>query len=184
MPTRCRSRNLTATHLGRPRCAGQARHRMSSLKRCHDVRRPPARCQPDRMGRRPGGDDPAGRDRRHRHARTGHRPQADADGAGRARLPLRGARRGAVAVRPVRSAQPTHPLPLLLRRGRRRLARRRVRGLLVLCRRHPGARPPARPRHHVRHGITRTPGQPASLCRTHGLDRRALVHDPYRALLG
>ena len=57
-------------------------------------------------------------------------------------------------------------------------------GCSSVCRRHPGARPPARPRHHLRHGITRTPGQPASLCRTHGLDRRALVHDPYRALLG
>ena len=48
----------------------------------------------------------------------------------------------------------------------------------------PESRPPACPRHHLRHGIAGTAGEPPPLRRAHGLDRRALVHDPHRALLG
>ena len=48
----------------------------------------------------------------------------------------------------------------------------------------PRPRPPARPRHHLRHGIAGTSGEPPPLRRAHGLDRRALVHDLHRALLG
>ena len=121
---------------------------------------------------------------RRRDARARRRPEAHADGAGRARLPLRGSRRRAVAARAVRRAQSAHPVPVLLRGGRRRLARRRVRRLLVLRRRHPRARPPPLPRHHLRDGIAGATGEPAPLRRADGLDRRALVHDPHRALLG
>src|SRR5688572_6234701 len=71
-----------------------------------------------------------------------------------------------------------------LRGGCRRLARRRVRWLFVRRRRHPRARPPLCSRHHVRDGIAGTSGEPPRLRRAHGLDRRALVHDPQRALLG
>ena len=39
-------------------------------------------------------------------------------------------------------------------------------------------------RHHLRDGIAGTSGEPPPLRRAHGLDRRALVHDPQRALLG
>ena len=88
------------------------------------------------------------------------------------------------AARAVRRAQPAHPLPVLLRGGRRRLARRRVPRLLVRRRRHCRSRLRARPRHHLRHGVAGTAGEPAPLRRAHGLDRPALVHDPHRALLG
>ena len=48
----------------------------------------------------------------------------------------------------------------------------------------PDLAPPARPRHHLRHGVPGTTGEPTPLRRAHGLDRRALVHDLHRALLG
>ena len=77
-----------------------------------------------------------------------------------------------------------HPLPVLLRGGCRRLARRGLRRMLVVRRRHPRARPPPFSRHHVRDGIAGTAGEPSPLRRAHGLDRRALVHDLHRAVLG
>ena len=68
--------------------------------------------------------------------------------------------------------------------GVRRLARRRVRRMLVLRRWHPRARPPSLSRHHLRHGIAGTSGEPTALRRAHGLGRRTLVHDLHRAVFG
>ena len=66
---------------------------------------------------------------------------------------FRGPRRVAVAARAVRGSEPAHPLPVLLRGGRRRLARRRLPRLLVLRRRHSPARASPLARHHLRDGV-------------------------------
>lgn len=59
-------------------------------------------------------------------------PQTYADDAARRRLAVRGIRRREVVAGPVRGPQSADPVSLLLRGGRGRLARRRLRRLLVL----------------------------------------------------
>ena len=89
--------------------------------------------------------------------------------AGREGLPLRGPGRAGEPARPLRRAPAAHHLPLLLRAGRRRVARERLPRLLDDGRPGRPPRAPQRPRHDVRARLAGAAGRHRALEGAHGL---------------
>ena len=128
-----------------------------------------------RSGGRPRGTAGGGEEAHPRARCAGRQAPPDAaDGRGEG-LPLRGPRRPGEPARPLRGAPPADRVPLLLRAGRRRLARAWLRRLLVS--RRPGRSPRAsqRPRHHAGVRVARAAARHRALEGADGLGD-AVVH--------